>query len=78
MSDTDGMARLTMQSPVVAYGELLTEMHRLINIGKGDSSDAEALADRMEAPWHAMNATEQKQMRDLAAELNALRETNNK
>jgi hypothetical protein len=62
-----------MQSPVIAYGELLTEMHRLINIGKGDSSEAEALADRMDAPWHAMNATEQARMRVLAAELNARR-----
>ena len=42
------------QPPSIAYTRLLLEMHRLIEVGKGDSDEAEALADRMDKPWHAM------------------------
>jgi tetratricopeptide (TPR) repeat protein len=65
---------LNTVSPVIAYARLLLEMHRLIDDGQGDSDEAEALADRMDAPWHAMTGLEQGRMRGLAADLNALRE----
>src|SRR5258708_38149147 len=65
---------LSTQPPVLAYARLLTEMHRLIREGKGDSEEAEALADRMDAPWYAMTAQEQARMRGLSADLHALRE----
>jgi tetratricopeptide (TPR) repeat protein len=49
-------------------------MHRLIDEGQGDSAEAEALADQMDAPWHAMTPQEQSRMRGLASDLHALRE----
>jgi tetratricopeptide (TPR) repeat protein len=64
----------TTQPPALAYAQLLIDMHRLIVEGKGDSEEAEALAERMDAPWHAMTGQEQARMRGLAADLNALRE----
>jgi tetratricopeptide (TPR) repeat protein len=49
-------------------------MHRLIDEGKGDTEEAEALADQMDFPWYAMTAKEQSRMRGLAADLHSLRE----
>ena len=46
----------------------------LIAEGKGDSEEAEALADRMDAPWHAMTTQEQDRMRGLSRDLYALAE----
>jgi tetratricopeptide (TPR) repeat protein len=65
---------LNTQPPVLAYARLLVESQRLIDAGKGDSDEAEALADRMDAPWHALTALEQARMKGLSADLNALAE----
>ena len=65
---------LNTPPPIIAYAQLLVEMHRLIGEGKGDSEEAEALADHMDTPWYAMIAQEQTRMRGLAADLHALRE----
>jgi hypothetical protein len=65
---------LNTQPPVIAYARLLLDMHRLIVEGKGDSEEAEALSDRMDAPWYAMTGQEQARMRGLATDLNALRD----
>ena len=64
---------LTTQHPALAYARLLIEMHRLIGEGKGDGEEAEALAERMDAPWYAMTTQEQTRMRGLSADLHALR-----
>jgi tetratricopeptide (TPR) repeat protein len=64
----------TRQSPVLAYARLLREIHYLIAQGKGDSEEAETLADQMDSPWHAMTTQEQTRMRGLAADLHALTE----
>jgi|ERR1043166_7561788 hypothetical protein len=58
----------------LTYARLLRENHDLIAQGKGDSAEAEALADRMDAPWYAMTVDEQLRMRGLSADLYALRE----
>src|SRR5205809_7433475 len=65
---------LHTQPPAIVYARLLIEMHQLIDQGKGDAEEAEALADRMDAPWHAMTAREQARMRGLATDLNTLRD----
>jgi tetratricopeptide (TPR) repeat protein len=70
----NNIKELSTQVPAIAYARLLIDMHRLIGEGKGDSQEAEALADRMDAPWYAMTAKDQDRMRGLAADLNALRE----
>jgi hypothetical protein len=67
-------AQLDSLPPVIAYARLLSEMHRLALEGKEDSAEAEALADRMDAPWHAMTPQEQARMRGLSADLYALTE----
>jgi hypothetical protein len=67
--------QLDSKPPVIAYAQLLREMHRLIKEGKGDSEEAEALADRMDSPWYAMTVREQSRMRGLAADLHALRDS---
>lgn len=66
--------QLPMQPAVNAYARLLLEMHRLIAEGKGDSPEAEALTELMDAPWYAMSSPERARMRGLAADLHALRE----
>lgn len=72
MPDDPGM--IDTRPPATVYARLLTELHRLINEGKGDGEEAEALADRMDTPWYAMTGQEQARMRGLAADLNAMRE----
>ncbi len=57
-----------------AYAQLLLNLHELIQQGKGDCDEAEAVADEMDAPWYAMTEKEQDRMRGLAADLNTLRE----
>ncbi len=63
-----------LAAPMPTYARLLRESHALIAQGKGDSSEAEALAERMDQPWYAMTADEQDRMRGLSADLNALLE----
>ena len=48
---TDGL-------PVHVYVRLLRTQHVFIAEGKGDSEEAEARADCMDAPWHAMTGQE--------------------
>ncbi len=62
------------QTPVFVYSHLLMGVHNLIAQGKGDTEEAEAIADQMDAPWGAMTPQEQGRMRGLAADLYALRE----
>jgi tetratricopeptide (TPR) repeat protein len=62
------------EPPVLMYARLLRDVHALIAQEKGDTDEAEALADRMDAPWYAMSPKEQERMRGLSADLYALRE----
>jgi len=69
ISYTNGAAT----SPTLAYARLLLQNHQLIAQNKGDSPEAEALAERMDRPWLALSAQEQHHMRGLCADLHALR-----
>jgi hypothetical protein len=69
----DANASNAVRAPI-EYARLLTATHHLIREGKGDSTEAEALADHMDAPWYAMTRQEQLRMRGLAADLHALRQ----
>lgn len=60
--------------PVLAYARLLRQVHSLIRAGRGDTPEAESLADQMDAPWHAMTDEEQARMRGLSIDLYALAE----
>ena len=70
-TDTEALITLT---PPIAYARLLIKIHRLNSEGKGDSEEAEALADQMDAPWYSMTAQEQTRMRGLSVDLYSLRE----
>src|SRR5260221_5301287 len=61
-------------TPMLEYARLLRKSHNLLAEGRGESAEAEALAERMDQPWCAMTAEEQKRMRGLSADLNALLE----
>jgi tetratricopeptide (TPR) repeat protein len=63
-----------MGPPTLTYARLLRQVHALIAEGKGDTPEAEALADQMDAPWHAMTEQEQARMRGLSIDLYALAE----
>jgi len=71
---TNEIKALSTQPPAFVYARLLIDLHRLIGEGKGDSEEAEAIADRMDAPWYAMTGREQARMRGLAVDLHAMRD----
>jgi tetratricopeptide (TPR) repeat protein len=60
--------------PTRAYARLLLQLHPLIEQGKGDTEEADAIRERMEEPWYAMTEQEQERFRWLSADLYALAE----
>jgi tetratricopeptide (TPR) repeat protein len=60
--------------PVRAYSHYLLRVHDLISQAKGDSEEAEAIADEMDAPWHALSQQEQERMRGLSVDLYSMAE----
>jgi tetratricopeptide (TPR) repeat protein len=60
--------------PIQAYADLLLAVHDLIAQGKGDTEEAEALADKMDGPWHAMTEADRGVVRGLSRDLYALAE----
>ncbi|MGH7172842.1 MAG: hypothetical protein ACRELG_21385, partial [Gemmataceae bacterium] len=60
--------------PALLYARLLRQSHELVARNKGDTPEAEALAEQMDQPWYALTAQEQRRMRGLSADLHALRE----
>src|SRR4051812_43073449 len=73
-----GGVRMLVQTsdlpPSLAYARLLRETHRLIAGGQGDGNEADTIADRMDAPWHAMTGREQSRMRGLSVDLYSIAE----
>jgi hypothetical protein len=64
----------TDELPIYAYARRLRAVHALIAQGKGDTEEAEAIADEMDAPWYAMTKPEQERMGGLSCDLYALAE----
>jgi tetratricopeptide (TPR) repeat protein len=64
----------TTLPPALIYARLLWQSHELLAQNKGDTPEAEALAEQMDQPWYALTAQEQRRMRGLSADLHALRE----
>src|SRR5947209_3983723 len=64
----------TSLPPVLVCARITRQLHDLIAQGKGDSEEAEALADLGDKPWYAMADREQERMRGLSIDLYALRE----
>lgn len=60
--------------PALLYAHLLRQVHELLAQNTGDSPEAEALAEQMDSPWHALSDQEQRHLRGLSADLHALRE----
>lgn len=59
---------------VVTYERLMRQVHALIDQGKGDSEEAEDLAELLDHPWYAMTDEEQQRMRNLSAQINRERD----
>jgi hypothetical protein len=53
----------------ILFESLLRRLHALIAAGAGDSDEADALRDAMEAPWHAMGDEGRERMDELSARL---------
>jgi hypothetical protein len=51
------------------FESLLRRLHALIAAGAGDSPEADALRDEMDAPWHAMGESGRQRMNELSARL---------
>jgi hypothetical protein len=66
----------TDDTPARAYGRLLLRLHDLIARGQGDAPEADAVRDRMDAPWHAMTEAAQDLFGGLSEDLYALAEKN--
>jgi len=56
----------------IEYCRLLVELHRLIALDLGDSSDADAIRERMEQPWSQLSEAEVEQTNALSEDLYAL------
>jgi Spy/CpxP family protein refolding chaperone len=51
------------------FESLLRRLHALIAAGQGDSDEADALRDEMDAPWYAMTEEARERMGELSARL---------
>lgn len=60
--------------PVLLYAHLLRQSHDLLAQDKGDTPEAEAIAEQMDQPWYTLTPQEQQRMRGLSADLHALGE----
>ena len=63
----------TLDKPFAEYVSLLRRLHRLFTDGNGDSAEADALRNEMDAPWHELTEEERGTVSGLAADLNAIR-----
>ena len=52
----------------VEYVELLRQLHVLIDTGLGESSEADAIRDRMDEPWRRLTSEEIAEIDRLLAE----------
>ena len=57
-----------------AYARMLVRLHDLIAKGQGDGPEADAVRDRMDAPWYALTGAEQERVGGLSEDLYALAE----
>jgi len=66
------------ESPVKTYTRMLHQLHELFGVGRGDSEEADAIRDEMDAPWYAMSKQERERMGGLSEDLYALSEHNSR
>jgi hypothetical protein len=60
------------ESPLRAYTRLLLRLHELIAAGKGDTANADAVRDEMDAPWRSLGSAEQELAGGLSEDLYAI------
>jgi tetratricopeptide (TPR) repeat protein len=56
------------------YEDLLKQVHFLISAGKGDSEEADAVRERMDAPWYKLSEPERTRLKGLSADLYQLQD----
>ncbi len=62
------MATFQEKPAFVEYVELLNQLHELIDTGLGESSEADAIRDRMDEPWRHLSDEEIAEIDRLSAE----------
>ena len=74
--EEDAMSCVEDTRPVFAdnphyrqYEALLKQLHELDLAGKSESEEADALRDRMDAPWYALSVPEQDQLGAISVRL---------
>jgi hypothetical protein len=56
-------------APARSYARLLLRLHALIAMGQGDSEEADAIRDRLDAPWDGLMEAEQDRLGGLSEDL---------
>ncbi len=69
------LTKAKAEAPVLTYARLLVQLHVLIAEGKGDSAEADAVRDEMDAPGYALNEVEHARVNGLSEDLYTLAET---
>ncbi len=62
------MATFQEKSAFVEYVQLLKQLHVLIDSGLGESSEADAIRDRMDEPWRHLTSEEIAEIDRMSAE----------
>jgi hypothetical protein len=57
------------EPPTQLYARLLQELHAVIEAGRGDTAEADAIRDAMDAPWNALTEAEQDRLGGLSQDL---------
>ncbi len=65
------MATFYANPAFVTYVELLNQLHLLIDQGRGENSDADAIRDRMDEPWKHLSSEEIAEIDRLSVESSA-------
>jgi len=68
------MTKFANNPDYVQYERLLDELSRLMAEGKGDTNEADAVRDEMDAPWYKLSQEEIDRLRGVSADLYMLQE----
>jgi hypothetical protein len=63
---------LTMNPNYLAMVRGMRELHQLLNAGKDDSPEADAIRDATDGPWQALSEVERDRVRQLSEDLYSL------
>lgn len=65
---------IALSAAYSAVAQGIRELHELALLGKNDSAEADAVRDRMDAPWEALSGTERQRLSGLSEDLYSISE----